>query len=171
MDAAETVRERILAAVAGAAVEVVAGVQPSLRVDPAHLVAAAKFIQDEPEYRMDMCTCVSGVDYPENSVIEVVYHFYSVEKKIGPIILRTCVPREEARCECPSLTPMFRGAEYQEREVYDLFGVRFTGHPDLRRILMWDGFDGHPMRKDYVPEDQDSLADMELARRPEDTIN
>jgi NADH:ubiquinone oxidoreductase subunit C len=50
--------------------------------------------------------------------------------------------------------PVYRGAEFQEREVYDLYGVTFEGHPDLRRILMWDGFEGHPMRKDYVPEDQ-----------------
>jgi NADH:ubiquinone oxidoreductase subunit C len=56
-----------------------------------------------------------------------------------------------------SVTPIWRGAEFQEREVYDLYGVRFEGHPDLRRILMWDGFQGHPMRKDYVVEDQNVL--------------
>jgi NADH-quinone oxidoreductase subunit C len=53
----------------------------------------------------------------------------------------------------PSLTPIWRGAEFQEREVYDLFGIKFAGHPDLRRILMWEGFEGHPMRKDYVEPD------------------
>jgi hypothetical protein len=63
----------------------------------------------------------------------------------------------EATPVVASVTPIWRGAEFQEREVYDLFGVRFEGHPDLRRILMWDGFEGHPMRKDYVVEDQDTL--------------
>jgi NADH:ubiquinone oxidoreductase subunit C len=55
-----------------------------------------------------------------------------------------------------SVTPIWRGAEFQEREAYDLYGVVFDGHPDLRRILMWDGFEGHPMRKDYVVEDQNA---------------
>ena len=58
-------------------------------------------------------------------------------------------------CEIPSVTPIWRSAEFQEREAYDLLGIKFTGHPDLRRILMWDGFEHHPLRKDYVQEDQD----------------
>lgn len=171
METADRVRELIAAALPGVEPEAVPGVQPSLRVPAAQILPVARFIRESPELRMDMCTCVSGVDYPESNVIEIVYHFYSVEKRSGPVILRVCVPRDLEQCVCPSLTPLFRGAEYQEREIFDLFGVRFTGHPDLRRILMWDGFSGHPMRKDYVPEDQDSLEEMQLAERPEDSIN
>ncbi|MDP3721929.1 MAG: NADH-quinone oxidoreductase subunit C [Candidatus Omnitrophota bacterium] len=87
--------------------------------------------------------------------IEVVYHLYSMAKKHGPVALKVRVPRSHP--VVPSVTPIWRGAEFQEREVYDLFGVTFEGHPDLRRILMWEGFDGHPLRKDYVVEDQDLL--------------
>ena len=85
--------------------------------------------------------------------LESVNHLYSMEKKQGPIVLKVRVPRNNPRM--PSLTPLYRGAEYQEREAYDLFGIVYEGHPDLRRILMWDEFEGHPMRKDYVEEDQD----------------
>ena len=87
--------------------------------------------------------------------IEVIYHLYSMAHKHGPIALKVKLPRQHPAVA--SVTPIWRGAEFQEREVYDLFGVTFTGHPDLRRILMWDGFEGYPMRKDYVPEDQDAL--------------
>jgi NADH-quinone oxidoreductase subunit C len=83
--------------------------------------------------------------------IEVVYHLYSVTLKHGPIVLKVRTPRELEQCRVPSLTPVWRGCEFQEREVYDLYGVKFDGHPDLRRILMWDEFKDHPMRKDYVP--------------------
>ena len=64
-----------------------------------------------------------------------------------------------------SLARVWRGAEFQEREVFDLFGIRLEGHPDLRRILMWDGFQGHPMRKDYVPPD-----DFEYEPTPHDEV-
>ncbi len=87
--------------------------------------------------------------------IELVYHLYSMAKKHGPVTLKVKLPRGNPTVV--SVTPIWRGAEFQEREAYDLYGVTFTGHPDLRRILMWDGFSGYPMRKDYVPEDQDTL--------------
>jgi NADH-quinone oxidoreductase subunit C len=85
--------------------------------------------------------------------IEVVYHLYSMALKHGPLILRLRTENRADRNHLPSLTPIWRSCELQEREVYDLFGVIFDGHPDLRRILMWDGFRDHPMRKDYVEPD------------------
>ena len=88
--------------------------------------------------------------------LEVVYHLFSMAKKHGPVILRMRTVNRKDQVELPSLTPVWRSAEFQEREVFDLFGVVFTGHPDLRRLLMWPEFKDHPMRRDYVePDDFD----------------
>jgi len=90
----------------------------------------------------------------EPGYVEAVYHLYSVKKKTTqPVILRMRTKNRTDQVELPSLTPVWRGAEFQEREIFDLYGIVFTGHPDLRRILMWDGFQDHPMRKDYVEPD------------------
>ena len=89
----------------------------------------------------------------EPGFLEAVYHLYSVARKHGPLVLRMRTVNRTDQAELPSLTHVWRSAEFQEREVFDLFGVVFTGHPDLRRILMWDGFKDHPMRKDYVEPD------------------
>ena len=77
---------------------------------------------------------------PSPATLEVVYHLFSVEKKHGPIILRMRTEDRDAGVHLPSLTPVWRSAELQEREIFDLFGVVFDGHPDLRRLLMWPGF-------------------------------
>jgi NADH-quinone oxidoreductase subunit C len=89
----------------------------------------------------------------EPGYLEAVYHLFSVEKKDGPVTIRMRTANRTDKVELPSLTPVWRGAEFQEREVFDLYGIVFMGHPDLRRILMWDGFKDHPMRKDYVEPD------------------
>lgn len=89
----------------------------------------------------------------EPGYLEVVYHLFSMAKKHGPVVLRMRTANRSDRVEMPSLTPIWRSAEFQEREVFDLYGVIFNGHPDLRRILMWEGFKDHPMRKDYVEPD------------------
>lgn len=85
--------------------------------------------------------------------LEAVYHLYSVEKKHGPVVIRMKTVNRTDQVQLPSLTPIWRSAEFQEREIFDLFGIVFTGHPDLRRILMWDEFKDHPMRRDYVEPD------------------
>jgi len=97
--------------------------------------------------------------------LEAVYHLYSMEKKLGPVILRQRTGDRTDQVHLTSLTPIWRGCEFQEREVWDLYGVIFEGHPDLRRILMWDGFKDHPMRKDYVPPD-----DYEYEPTPHDEV-
>lgn len=125
----------------------------SIIVPEEKLLEAARFLKENEKYRMDYLSCVTGVDYLAKDYLESVNHLYSMEKKQGPIVLKVRVPRNNPRM--PSLVPLYRGAEYQEREAYDLFGIIYEGHPDLRRILMWDEFEGHPMRKDYVEEDQD----------------
>jgi len=97
--------------------------------------------------------------------LEVVYHLYSVARGHGPVILRLRTGDRGEKVALPSLTPVWRACEFQEREVFDLFGVVFTGHPDLRRLLMWDEFRNHPMRKDYVEPD-----DYEWEPTPHDRI-
>jgi NADH-quinone oxidoreductase subunit C len=89
----------------------------------------------------------------EPGCLEVVYHLVSMAKKHGPIVLRMRTVNRTDQVELPSVTPIWRSAEFQEREIFDLYGVVFTGHPDLRRLLMWKGFKDHPMRRDYVDPD------------------
>lgn len=110
-----------------------------------NLIEVATVLRDELGY--DLLSTVTGVDYfPENKM-EVVYHAYKTTGGPG-IVFKVQVPREDP-IEIPSLIGLWPGVDLQEREIWDLFGVRFTGHPDLRRILMWEGFEGHPLRKDW----------------------
>jgi NADH-quinone oxidoreductase subunit C len=107
----------------------------------------------------------------EPGCLEVVYHLYSVAKKHGPLVIRMKTVNRTDQVELPSFTPVWRSAEFQEREVFDLYGIVFRGHPDLRRLLMWDGFKDHPMRRDYVePDDYEyepTAHDTVLARAQE----
>lgn len=156
--------------------------QHSLLVDRKDARAVAEFLRDSLGF--DFCSNVSGVDWPPRKVketvvieemvdgvekevkttverdlpgyLEVVYHLYSISKRSGPVILRVRTGDRDADVSVPSLTPVWKSADFQEREAFDLFGIRFDGHPDLRRILMWDEFADHPMRKDYAaPDDFD----------------
>ncbi len=167
--------------------------QRSLLVDGAHGVAVAKLLRDDPELQLDYCSNATGVDWPEAVVktkikkkvtvdgvekeieetvetlrsghLEAVYHLYSMAKQHGPVILRLRTENRTDKNHLPSLTPVWRGCELQEREIYDLFGIVFDGHPDLRRILMWDGFKDFPMRKDYHEPD-----DYEYEPTPHDEV-
>jgi len=169
MDTIEQIKEAALQAAPGATIEIIpstpAAQQPALLVDAGHIVAVAKWLKSDARYQMDFCSCVTGVDYLKQGYIEVVYHLYSVALKHGPVVLKVRAPRDLEQCRVPSLTPVWRGCEFQEREAFDLYGVKFDGHPDLRRILMWDEFTAHPMRKDYVPP-----ADYEWEPTPHDDV-
>jgi NADH-quinone oxidoreductase subunit C len=105
----------------------------------------------------------------EPGYLEAVYHLYSVRHAhreiAGPVVIRMRTVNRTDQVELPSLTPVWRSVEFQEREIFDLFGIVFTGHPDLRRILMWDGFEDHPMRRDYVDPD-----DYEYEPTPHDEV-
>ena len=101
----------------------------------------------------------------EPGYLEVVYHLFSVAKKHGPVVLRMRTRNRSDEVELPSFTPIWRSAEFQEREVFDLYGIVFKGHPDLRRLLMWDEFKDHPMRRDYVEPD-----DYEYEPTPHDKV-
>jgi NADH-quinone oxidoreductase subunit C len=85
--------------------------------------------------------------------LEAVYHLFSIAKRHGPVVIRMKTANRSDQVQLPSLTPVWRSAEFQEREIFDLFGIVFTGHPDLRRLLMWEEFKDHPMRRDYVEPD------------------
>jgi len=153
--------------------------QHSLLLDHAHAVEVATFLRDDPALQLDYCSNVTGVDWLERTTktrvkatravdgeetegtetreettpgyLEAVYHLYSVQHRHGPVVIRLRTANRDERSPLPSLTPVWRSADLQEREIYDLFGIVFDGHPDLRRILMWDEFEDFPMRKDYAP--------------------
>lgn len=167
--------------------------QVSLLVDNAYAVAVAKFLRDDTELRLDYASNVTGVDWPDLVIkektkvkkvvdgvekeieevterkrpgyLEAVYHLYSMSLRHGPVILRLRTENRADKNHLPSLTPIWRGAEFQEREIFDLFGIVFDGHPDLRRLLMWEGFQDHPMRKDYIEPD-----DYEYEPTPHDEV-
>jgi NADH-quinone oxidoreductase subunit C len=101
----------------------------------------------------------------EPGCLEAVYHLYSVAKKHGPVIIRMKTVNRTDQVELPSLTSVWRSAEFQEREIFDLYGIIFKGHPDLRRLLMWPEFKDHPMRRDYVDPD-----DFEYEPTPHDDV-
>lgn len=102
--------------------------------------------------------------------LEAVYHLFSVAKGHGPVVIRMKTGNRTDQVQLPSLTPVWRSAEFQEREIFDLFGIVFIGHPDLRRLLMWDEFKDHPMRRDYVEPDDfeyEPTAHDEVLKRAE----
>ncbi len=114
-------------------------------VDKDKLVEVATALRDEFGY--DLLSSVTAVDYLPENKMEVVYHAYMTTGGPG-LVFKVQVPRLDP-IEVPSLINVWPGADLQEREAWDLFGIKFTGHPDLRRILMWEGFEGHPLRKDW----------------------
>jgi NADH-quinone oxidoreductase subunit C len=147
----------------------------------------------DPALCLDFCSNVTGLDWPGRVVkkttkvkklvdgqekeivetteekipghLEAVYHLYSITHKHGPVIVRMRTVDRADGASLPSLMAIWRSAEFQEREIYDLYGIRFDGHPDLRRILMWDEFEDYPMRKDYREPD-----DYEWEPTPHDEV-
>jgi len=167
--------------------------QPSLLFDHEHAMAVAMFLRDDPALKLDHCSNVTGVDWLDRKVtkkvkvkkviesvekeveetqeeffpgyLEAVYHLFSMTLKHGPVIIRMRITDRAREARLPSLASIWRSAEFQEREIFDLYGIRFDGHPDLRRILMWDEFEDFPMRKDYREPD-----DYEYEPTPHDEV-
>jgi NADH-quinone oxidoreductase subunit C len=137
---------------------------PFVVVEPADLLEVCRFLRDDPRLQFDILNCVSGVDYLEPDPkkapkagfephMEVVYHLSSFRLR-HRFVLKVSLPRWKGNQpgslpEVPSVTGLWRTADWHEREVYDLSGVFFTGHPNLTRILLADDWVGHPLRKDY----------------------
>ena len=167
----------------------------SLLLGAAHGRDLALFLRDDPALQLDYCSNATGVDWPDREVVDVkktivpdaaggpgkvieektkrsepgyleaVYHLYSMALHHGPVVIRLRTANRTDQMTLPSLTPVWRSCEFQEREIYDLYGIVFEGHRDLRRLLMWDGFKDHPMRKDYVDPD-----DYEWEPTPHDEV-
>lgn len=186
METLEQIRDRLAQRFPRAKLQIVSNPSPSaqhsLLVDCGHARALALWLKDDDKLRLDYCSNVTGLDWPDREVVEsskttvtaadgttkeveqktkrlepgyleIVYHLYSMHLGHGPVALRVRTDNRGTDVTVPSLTPVWRSCEFQEREVFDLFGVIFEGHPDLRRILMWDGFTDYPMRKDYREPD------------------
>lgn len=119
-------------------------------VEPSVWKNVCTFLRDDSQCAFDMVTDLCGVDYPDRERrIEVVLHLYSTSKK-HRVRIKTRVGDEEASdAEVDSITPLWSGANWLEREAFDMFGIKFKGHPDLRRILMYPEFEGHPLLKTY----------------------
>ena len=200
METLEQIRDRLLSRFPAAKVELVLNPGPaaehSLLLDPASAREIATFLRDDDALRLDYCSNVTGVDWPDKEIVdtkkvsipdpaggpdkiveektkrlqpgylEAIYHLYSMAlKSNAPVILRLRTGNRSDQVTLPSLTPVWRSADFQEREIYDLYGIVFEGHPDLRRLLMWDGFKDHPMRRDYVAPD-----DFEWEPTPHGTV-
>jgi NADH-quinone oxidoreductase subunit C len=115
-------------------------------VAPERLPEVMRALRDEPSLRFDFLQNVTAIDWPKTQVLEVVYHLFSYAHR-HEIVVKTRAPRDNPRV--PSVAGLWKNAGWLEREQYDLLGVVFEGHPDLRRLLMPDDWVGHPMRKDY----------------------
>ena len=139
-------------------------IDPWVEVSPAGLVPLCLYLRDEPDLRFNFLNCITGVDYLETDPkkaakagfephLEVVYHLWSLQHKTS-LVLKVLLPRWKNNVpgelpEVPTVSGVWSTANWHEREVYDLSGVMFTDHPDLRRILCPEDWVGHPLRKDY----------------------
>jgi NADH-quinone oxidoreductase subunit C len=157
----ERLQKRFGAAITGGNA---AALDPWIEVEAAALPEICRFLRDEPELRFEMLHCITGVDYfqPDPDLAakvawqphtEVIYHLSSMVHR-HRLVLRVILPRWQGGVagqlpEVPSVSRVWSTADWHEREVFDLSGIRFTGHPDLRRILCPEDWAGHPLRKDY----------------------
>jgi len=125
---------------------VVESAAESLLVEAESLLEIAAYLKNTPGLDFDYLTAVSGVDYLD--CFEVVYQLTSLEHNHSLVLKTRCYQRDNPTL--PSVVGIWRAADFQEREIYDLFGISFTGHPNLKRIFLWQGFEGHPLRKDFL---------------------
>jgi len=119
--------------------------QDSFVVKSDFLLAVAAFLKDTPGLDFGYLNYITAIDYYDH--FEVVYQLVSLEHNHSLVLRTRCDQRDNPTL--PSLVSLWRGADLQEREIYDLMGIRFEGHPNMKRIALWEGFQGHPLRKDY----------------------
>jgi NADH-quinone oxidoreductase subunit C len=120
---------------------------PRVHIDAADWLEVAEFLHGEPSIKLDWLQCLTGIDYVADGKMCVCYDLWSFDHRHGLAVKAYC-PRDNPRV--PSVARLWSAADWQEREAYDMFGIVFDGHPDLRRILCADDWEGFPLRKDYV---------------------
>lgn len=123
---------------------------PRVKVQANSLFETAKFLRDDSRLRFNTLMCLSGLHYPKEEELGVAYHLHSTSLALT-LALNVRVPEDQP--EVPSVEKIWKTADWHEREAYDMLGLVFTGHPDLRRILCPDDWEGHPLRKDYVQQE------------------
>jgi NADH/F420H2 dehydrogenase subunit C len=128
------------------------------------LLEVCRVLATDPTFGLAYLSFVSAIDRPEAGQFEVLYHLYS-HTSHEELVLKVRIPRDQPTI--PSVTRIWGGANWHEREAYDLFGITFSGHPDLRRIMMTDDWIGHPLRKDYVYQDPPWLVEAAKQRQSE----
>ncbi len=117
-----------------------------LWVKASRIADVCAFMKSDPGLDFNFLNSISAVDYINH--FEVVYHLTSLNKRHTAIVKARLDGREEL--SLPSVYHLWRGADFQEREIWDLMGISFSGHPNMKRIMLWEGFEGHPLRKDYL---------------------
>ena len=115
-------------------------------VQPAAIARVANFLRHDAELDFAYLNAISAIDFVEH--FELVYHLTSLHRRHTGVVRSRVYGREEPTA--PSVVNVWKGADFQEREIWDLMGIRFTGHPNMKRIMLWEGFDGHPLRKDFL---------------------
>ncbi len=126
-------------------------------IDPTRLIEVCTFLRDDPELQFSFLSSLTGVDRVQ--WFEVVYHLESIRLNLITVLKVRTADRNSP--QVPSLVSVWPGVDLQEREAYDLMGITFEGHPDLRRIFLWEGFQGHPLRKDYLIGAQGRMSGLE----------
>ena len=127
-------------------------------IRPDSVPEVMRLLRDDDEFSFELLSSVTAVDYI--SYFEVVYHLTSLTRNATAVVKSQCgFGREEARI--PSVVDIWRGADLQEREVWDLMGIIFEGHPNHKRIMLWEGFPGHPLRKDFATYEQSIVPEAE----------
>lgn len=120
--------------------------EEALIVPPESLFQIAQYLKNTPGFDFDYLTCLTAVDYTD--YFEVVYHLTSLKHNHSLVLKTRCYEREKPTV--PSVVSLWQGADLQEREAYDLMGIVFSGHPNLKRLFLWESFPGHPLRRDYL---------------------
>lgn len=115
-------------------------------VQPSRVHAVAEYLRDDPSHDFQFLNSISAVDYVE--YFDLVYHLTSLRQLSTAVFKVRVYGRDELNV--PSVYRVWRGADFQEREIWDLMGIRFNGHPNMKRIMLWEGFEGHPLRKDFL---------------------
>lgn len=118
----------------------------TILIESNSILEVCRFLKQTAGLDFDYLVNLTGVDYLD--YFEVVYHLASLKHNHSLVLKTRCYDREQPMV--PSVTSVWKGADFQEREAYDLMGIRFEGHPNMRRIFLWEGFRGHPLRRDYL---------------------